>query len=60
MSTDNKEQTKLLWVKVPTTYASKLAENASSIGVSRADLMRLILINFINSESTISINTNAK
>jgi hypothetical protein len=52
MSPDNKEQTKLLWVKVPSPCAKKLADTAAAIGVSRADFMRLILINFINNEST--------
>lgn len=51
---------KLLWVKLPAEHAKKLKEDAESLGVSRADFMRLILINFIKSESTISISPNTK
>jgi hypothetical protein len=52
MPPETKEKTKLLWVKVPQPCAKKLGDTAAAIGVSRADFMRLILINFINNEST--------
>lgn len=59
--TNTKENNKLLWVKVPASHAKKLAETANAIGVSRADFMRLILINFINNEqSSFTISTPKK
>ena len=57
----NQEQTsKLLWVKIPTEHANTLKDKAEALGISRADFMRIILINFITTQSTITINNNAK
>lgn len=55
------EPNRLLWVKIPVKHSKKLAETAESIGISRADFMRLILINFINNEqNTFTISTQNK
>lgn len=55
------EAVRLLWVKLPAKHAKKLADTAETIGVSRADFMRLILINFINNEqSSFTISTQTK
>lgn len=57
--TPNKKY-KLLWIKLPEEEAIKLRETATRIGVSRADFMRLILLNFLSNETqTINI-TNDK
>ena len=58
--TNQEQASKLLWVKIPTEHANTLKEKADSIGISRADFMRIILINFIATQSTITINNNAK
>jgi hypothetical protein len=51
-------KTKLLWVKIPEVHAIKLKETADKIGVSRADFMRLILINFVsNDQNTLVVQT---
>lgn len=42
---------RLLWVKIPAEYAKRLSDTAEKIGVSRADYMRLILINHVNTDS---------
>jgi hypothetical protein len=56
--TNNDNISKLLWVKVPEPHATKLKDTAEKIGISRADFMRLILINFVSNETnSISIST---
>jgi hypothetical protein len=55
---NNDNNSKLLWVKVPEPHATKLKDTAEKIGISRADFMRLILINFVSNETnSISIST---
>ena len=55
---NNDNNSKLLWVKVPEPLATKLKDTAEKIGISRADFMRLILINFVSNETnSISIST---
>lgn len=57
--TDTKTKTKLLWVKIPEVHANSLKETADKIGISRADFMRLILINFVNNEqNTFTVHTS--
>jgi hypothetical protein len=52
---------RLLWVKIPAEYAKRLGDTAEKIGVSRADYMRLILINHVNTDSqSFTINTQTK
>ena len=46
-----KARPRLLWVKIPMEYAKRLSDTAEKIGVSRADYMRLILINHVNTDS---------
>ena len=58
--TNQEHTSKLLWVKVPTDHANTLKEKAEALGISRADFMRIILINFITTESAITINNNVK
>jgi hypothetical protein len=56
-----KNKPRLLWVKIQMEHSKALAEGAAAIGVSRADFMRLILIDFLTNKNTITINnTNAK
>lgn len=56
-----KTRPRLLWVKVPPEVSKRLSETAEKIGVSRADYMRLILINHVNNDSqSFTITTNAK
>jgi hypothetical protein len=56
--TTNDNSSKLLWVKVPEPHATKLKDTAEKIGISRADFMRLILINFVTNDSnTFTIST---
>lgn len=60
---DIKNRPRLLWVKIQHEHSKALAEGAAAIGVSRADFMRLILIDFLTNKNTITINntnTNAK
>jgi hypothetical protein len=59
---DTKTKPRLLWVKIMPEHSKALAEQAAAIGVSRADYMRLILIDFLTNKNTITINnnTNAK
>ena len=49
---------RLLWVKIQAEHSQALAEGAAAIGVSRADFMRLILIDFLTNKNTISINNH--
>jgi predicted DNA-binding protein len=52
---------RLLWVKVPPDVSKRLSETAEKIGISRADYMRLILINHVNNDSqSFTINTQTK
>jgi hypothetical protein len=52
---------RLLWVKVPPEHAKRLSETAEKIGISRADYMRLILINHVNNDSqSFTITTQTK
>jgi len=53
-----KNKPRLLWIKIEHEYSKALAEGAAAIGVSRADFMRLILIDFLNNKSTITINNH--
>ncbi len=41
------ERTKLLWVKLPEDAADKLASEARNKNISRADLMRDILVYYV-------------
>jgi hypothetical protein len=59
MNQKNPDRTKLLWVKLPENHADRLASEARNMGVSRADLMRLILIHYVQNNHTFTINTNA-
>jgi len=47
-----KTKSTLLWVKLPAEHAEKLTERAHKLGISRADFMRLLLINFLTGAST--------
>ena len=42
------ERTKLLWVKLPEDAADKLASEARNKNISRADLMRDILVYYVD------------
>lgn len=48
MKSKPSKDTALLWVKLPSKQATQLADMALVVGISRADLMRIILTNFIN------------
>ena len=48
------EHIKLLWVKLPQNHSDKLKEAAMNMGISRADLMRLILIHYASSDSLLT------
>lgn len=57
----NNNTSKLLWVKLPEPHATKLKDTADKIGISRADFMRLILINFVSNETnSFTISTQNK
>lgn len=59
--TTSKTTNHLLWVKIPAEYAKKLSETADRLGISRADLMRLLLINSLDAESgSLTLVINAK
>ena len=47
-----KTKNQLLWVKLPSEQASHLTSIATLMGVSRADLMRLIITNFLHDAKT--------
>ena len=49
------EPQQLLWVKLPKKHTDKLKKDAMALGVSRADLMRIILINHIQNGHTLTI-----
>ena len=49
------EHSKLLWVKLPQNHSDKLKEAAMNMGISRADLMRLILIHYVQNGHTFTI-----
>lgn len=49
------EPSKLLWVKLPQNHADKLKDAAVNMGISRADLMRLILIHYVQNGHTFTI-----
>jgi hypothetical protein len=42
----------LLWVKLPAEHAEKLTERAHKLGISRADFIRMLLINFLTAPGT--------
>lgn len=59
MKIENKaDKPRLLWVKIAPEHSKALAEQAKNIGVSRADFMRLILIDFLTNKNEIVINNN--
>jgi|LauGreDrversion4_2_1035121.scaffolds.fasta_scaffold15520_6 hypothetical protein len=49
------EPSKLLWVKLPQNHSDKLKDAAVNMGISRADLMRLILIHYVQNGHTFTI-----
>jgi predicted DNA-binding protein len=58
---ERRTRPRLLWVKVPPEHAKRLSDTAEKIGISRADYMRLILINHVNNDSqSFTINTQTK
>ncbi len=50
----NNEPIKLLWVKIPKSHSDKLRDAAVKMGISRADLMRSILIHYASSDSLLT------
>lgn len=49
------EPSKLLWVKLPEKHSNDLKAAAVNMGISRADLMRLILIHYVQNGHTFTI-----
>lgn len=47
-----KTKNQLVWVKLPAEQATHLTSIATLTGVSRADLMRLIISNFLHDAKT--------